>query len=47
MEMGQKKLYEWVERFNRGWTRVVDDAHSGLPSTVPCGEVKGVIDQNI
>ena len=30
--MGQRKVYEWVERFKLGRTRVTD-GHSGRPST--------------
>ena len=29
----QQKVYEWVERFKSGRTRVTDEGHSGRPST--------------
>jgi len=29
----QGKVYEWVERFKSGRTRVTDEGHSGWPST--------------
>ena len=31
--MSQQKVYEWVERFKSGRTRVTDEARSGRPST--------------
>jgi len=31
--MSQQKVYEWVERFKSGRTRVTDEGHSGQPST--------------
>ena len=31
--MSQRKLYEWVERFKSGRTRVTDEGRSGRPST--------------
>jgi len=31
--MGQRKVYEWVERFKSGRTRVTDEGRSGRPST--------------
>ena len=31
--MSQRKVYEWVERFKWGRTRVTDVGHSGRPST--------------
>jgi len=31
--MSQRKVYEWVERFKSGRTRVTDEGHSGRPST--------------
>ena len=31
--MSQRKVYEWVERFKSGRTRVTDDGRSGRPST--------------
>jgi len=30
--MSQRKVYEWVERFKLGQTRVTDEGHSGRPS---------------
>jgi len=30
----QRKVYEWVERFKSGRTRVTDDGRSGRPSTL-------------
>ena len=30
--MSQGKVYEWVERFKSGRTRVTDEGHSGRPS---------------
>jgi len=32
--MSQRKLYEWVERFKSGQTRVTDEGRSGRPSTM-------------
>jgi len=29
----QRKVYEWVERFKSGGTRVTDEGRSGRPST--------------
>jgi transposase len=31
--VSQRKVYEWVERFKSGRTRVTDEGHSGRPST--------------
>ena len=31
--MSQRKVYEWVERFKSGRTRVTDGGRSGQPST--------------
>jgi len=31
--MNQRKVYEWVERFKSGRTRVTDEGRSGRPST--------------
>ena len=31
--MSQQKVYEWVERFKLGRTRVTDEGRSGQPST--------------
>ena len=31
--MSQIKVYEWVERFKSGRTRVTDESRSGRPST--------------
>jgi len=31
--MSQRKVYEWMERFNSGRTRVTDEGSSGRPST--------------
>jgi len=31
--MSQRKVYEWVERFKSGRTRVTDEGCSGRPST--------------
>jgi len=31
--MSQQKVYEWVERFKSGRTRVTDEGRSGRPST--------------
>jgi len=31
--MSQRKVYEWVECFKSGRTRVTDEGHSGRPST--------------
>jgi len=31
--MRQRKVYEWVERFQSGRTRVTDEGRSGRPST--------------
>jgi hypothetical protein len=31
--MSQQKVYEWVERFKLGRTRVTDEGRSGRPST--------------
>ena len=31
--MSQRKVYEWVESFNSGRTRVTDECRSGRPST--------------
>ena len=31
--MSQRKVYEWVERFKLGRTRVTDEGRSGRPST--------------
>ena len=31
--MSQRKVYEWVERFKWGRTRVTDEGRSGRPST--------------
>jgi hypothetical protein len=31
--MSQQKVYEWVERFKSGRTRVTDEGCSGRPST--------------
>jgi len=31
--MSQRKVYEWVERFKSGRTRVTDEGRSGRPST--------------
>jgi hypothetical protein len=31
--MNQRKVYEWVEKFKSGRTRVTDEGHSGRPST--------------
>ena len=31
--MSQRKVYEWVERFKSGQTRVTDEGCSGRPST--------------
>ena len=31
--MSQRKVYEWVERFKLGRTRVTDEGRSGWPST--------------
>jgi len=31
--MGQRKVYEWVERFKSGRTHVTDEGPSGRPST--------------
>jgi len=31
--MSQRKVYEWVERFKSGRTRVTDESRSGRPST--------------
>jgi len=32
--MSQRKVYEWVERFKLGQTRVTDEGRSGRPSTL-------------
>jgi len=32
--MSQRKVYEWVERFKLGRTRVTDEGRSGRPSTL-------------
>ena len=32
--MSQQKVYEWVERFKSGRTRVTDEGHSGWSSTL-------------
>jgi len=32
--MSQQKVYEWVERFKSGRTRVTDECRSGRPSTL-------------
>jgi len=32
--MRQRKVYEWVERFKLGRTRVIDEGRSGRPSTL-------------
>jgi len=29
--MSQRKVYEWVERFKSGQTRVIDECRSGRP----------------
>jgi len=31
--MSQRKVYEWMERFKSGRTRVIDEGRSGRPST--------------
>ena len=31
--VSQRKIYEWVERFKSGRTRVTDEGRSGRPST--------------
>ena len=31
--MSQRKIYEWVEKFKSGRTRVTDEDRSGRPST--------------
>ena len=31
--VSQRKVYEWVERFKSGRTRVTDEGRSGRPST--------------
>ena len=31
--MSQRKVYEWMERFKSGRTRVTDEGRSGRPST--------------
>jgi len=31
--MSQREVYEWVERFKSGRTRVTDESRSGRPST--------------
>ena len=31
--VSQRKVYEWVERFKSGRTRVADEGRSGRPST--------------
>jgi len=31
--MSQRKVYEWVERFKSGRTRITDEGRSGRPST--------------
>jgi len=31
--MSRRKVYEWVERFKSGRTRVTDEGRSGRPST--------------
>ena len=31
--MSQQKVYEWVQRFKSGRTRVTDEGRSGRPST--------------
>ena len=31
--MSQRKVYEWLERFKSGRTRVTDEGRSGRPST--------------
>jgi len=31
--ISQRKVYEWVERFKSGRTRVTDEGRSGRPST--------------
>jgi len=31
--MSQRKVYEWVDRFKSGRTRVTDEGLSGRPST--------------
>jgi len=32
--MSQRKVYEWVESFKSGRTRVTDEGRSGRPSTL-------------
>ena len=32
--MSQRKVYEWMERFKSGRTRVTDEGRSGRPSTL-------------
>jgi len=32
--MSQRNVYEWVERFKSGRTRVTDEGRSGRPSTL-------------
>ena len=31
--VSERKVYEWVERFKSGRTRVTDEGHSGRPLT--------------
>jgi hypothetical protein len=38
--MSQRKEYEWAERFKAVWMSFVDDARSGRPSNIICGDVK-------
>jgi hypothetical protein len=38
--MKQKKVCEWVERFNEARTDIVEYARSGRPSTDMCTEIK-------
>jgi len=39
--MSQRKVYEWVERFKSGRTRVTDEGRSGRPSTSRAQDHKG------
>ena len=38
--MSQRKVYEWVESFKSGRTRVTDDVRSGGPSTLRTQDYK-------
>ena len=39
--MSERKVYEWVERFKSGQTRVTDEGRSGLQSTSRTQDHKG------